>query len=355
MRVMYDLSILRHPQAGTARYAMELLHAMQAASGPDILIETAGWPRGPRGTRRWRLANAASDVGWAYVGALATAARQRVDAWYSPANTLPVALPRPRVVTIHDTNFLSPGLHDRSYAAYARLAYRSSGRRAATVIADSHHAGRQLSRDLGIPANRIVVAYPGIDHSTSVQPADPRYGVARPYALFVGQTEPHKNVVRLIEAWSAGVPADLGLVIAGPPGRDEARIMEAITRSPQRERIARLGAVDEGRLSRLYVDASCFVFPSLAEGFGFPPLEAMGYGIPTAVADAASLPEVTGGAALTFDGRDPAAIADSVRRLMEDEHLRADMAARGREVASRYRWAATADVVWGAIRAATDG
>jgi glycosyltransferase involved in cell wall biosynthesis len=352
MRVMYDLSILRHPHAGTARYAVELLRAMRKTAGFDVLVETAGWPRGPRGSRQWRLANAMVDIGWLSAGALGPAARHRIDAWYSPSNVLPFALPRPRIVTIHDTNFLASDTYDRRYAAYARLAFGASGRRATTVITVSHHASNRLTTELGIPSSRIVVAYPGIDHGTSIAPNEAGHSPRRPYALFVGQTEPHKNLVRLVAAWAVGVPSELGLVVVGPPGRDETRVREAIERSPARARITRLGAVDEGTLASLYRGATCFVFPSLAEGFGLPPLEAMRHGVPTAVADAASLPEVTAGAALTFDPLDPSAIADSVRRLVEDTELRTSLVARGREVAGRYRWDATARIVWQAIREA---
>jgi len=107
MRLAYDLSILRHPPAGRARYATELLRAMRIIAGSDEIDETMGWPRGPRGGSVRRIWNLGSDLGGLTVGAAAVAARRRSDAWFSPANVLPLALPRPKIVSILDTNVVT--------------------------------------------------------------------------------------------------------------------------------------------------------------------------------------------------------------------------------------------------------
>jgi glycosyltransferase involved in cell wall biosynthesis len=348
MRLAFDLSVLRHPPAGTARYAIELHRAMVEQDDGDEIVAANGWPRRPRAPR-WRLANLASDLGWLTIGADAVALRRRVDAWYSPSNSLPLALPRPTVVTIHDTTFLS-GMHDRWYARYARLVYGAAGRSADAVIAPSEASRLRLIADLGVHPERVTVAYPGVEHLLSVVPADRDPRLPSRYALTVCQTEPHKNLPALVAAWATRVPAGLDLVIAGPRGRGEAELAAAIGASPSRDRILRVGRVDDAALARLYRDATCFIFPSLAEGFGLPPLEAMGFGIPTAVADSGSLPEVTGGAALTFDPRDPSVVADVVERLAEDTDLRSDLGRRGLAVAGRYRWNDTARKVWRLVR-----
>lgn len=351
MRLGFDLSILRHPFAGTGRYAIELHRAMAAHSGPDVIVDAFGWPRGPRASR-WRVANLASDLGWLTLGADGVALRHGLDAWYSPANSLPFVLPRPTIVTIHDTSFLGD-MHDRGYSRYARFVYGAAGRRADAVIAPSETTRRRLVEDLGIRPERVSVAYPGMDHLPSVTAADRDPRSPARYALTVSQTEPHKNLPRLVEAWGLRIPSDLHLLIVGPPGRGEADLSAAIATSPVRERIHRLGRVDDTVLARLYCDATCFIFPSLMEGFGLPPLEAMRFRIPTAVADAGSLPEVTAGAALTFDAYDPVAIATATERLADDEVLRETLACRGAEVAGRYRWADTAASVWRIVRGVT--
>jgi glycosyltransferase involved in cell wall biosynthesis len=126
-----------------------------------------------------------------------------------------------------------------------------------------------------------------------------------------------------------------------------------VARDPTlRELVHFLGAVDEPRLARLYQDATCFLFPSKAEGFGFPPLEAMARGIPTAVAGSGSLPEVTDGGALVFDQDDPDAVANVCSRLTNDAAERERLAAAGRLIAGRYLWRETAQTAWMAIREA---
>jgi glycosyltransferase involved in cell wall biosynthesis len=363
MRLAYDLSILRHPPAGTARYAVELLRAMRAAQAEDEIVETAGWPRGARGGSVRRFVNLGSDLGWLTIGAATVAARHRPDAWFSPANILPLVLPRPKIVAILDANVMTAGTgYDRAYAMYATRMMRLSADRAAAILTLSNDARCRLIERLGIPGDRIFVAYPGIDHATSVTAAreptvqpDATSPSGAPYALFVGQTEPHKNLERLVDAWAGDVPAGLDLIIAGPSGRAEAALAARIARSPVRSRIHRLGRVGEKQLAWLYENATCFVFPSLAEGFGMPPLEAMARSVPTAVADAGPLPEVTAGGAILFDPDRTEAIAAAVTRLVDDGPLRARLTAVGPEVAGRYTWTTSAATAWQVIRMSVAG
>lgn len=353
-RLGYDLSILRHPYAGTARYAEELLAAMRRSSGDaDLVLPSRGLPRGPRASRIRRYLHLAEDMTWWSVGIPLVAARDRIDAWFSPANILPLALPRPCIVTIHDANFLvRPDDYDRGYRRYAERMFRHAARRADRVLTDSAYSAAKLVELLGAPADRTRVAYPGLDHALAVVPAAPDGSLPPRYALFVGQTEPHKNVELLLEAWQIGVPPDLHLVVAGPPGRDDARLRDVAMASPIGGRVLFLGRVDDDVLARLYTDATCFLFPSRAEGFGFPPLEAMARGAPTAVAESGSLPEVTGDGALRFDPEDAGGLAEMVWRLTDDDVLRTGLIAEGRRMAERYRWAETARVAWGAVREA---
>jgi glycosyltransferase involved in cell wall biosynthesis len=352
VRLAYDLSVLRRPPGGTAVYARQLLRAMSEAQGDDLIVATDGWPRARRDMRFRRFANLASDIGWLTIGSTAVAARHRVDAWYSPSNFLPTTLRRPMIVTIHDVNFLTlPDHHDRAFSRYAQRAFRGAARRAAAVLTVSEFSRKELIERLDVPADRVTVAYPGVDHVFDIPPGPPDPRLPARYALFVGQSEPHKNVGVLVQAWqTALIPAGLHLVIAGPPGRDDDRLRQAIAASPARPRIHMLGWVDGARLARLYEDATCFVFPSLVEGFGLPPLEAMAHGIPTAVADRASLPEIIGHGALTFDPGDAVEIARAVERLCDDDDLRQRLSEEGRRVAARYRWQATGDIVWRTIR-----
>jgi len=351
MRVGVDLSILRHPPSGTSRYATEVLAALPAALGPGW--EVVGFGGLPRA--RWRNAirrpvNLAGDVTWWTIGSSVRAAAGRIDGWYSPSNILPLGLPHPKVVTIHDANLFDPhGGYDRGYVRVAAPLFRQSAHAAQAVLTDSEFARSAIADRLGLDPCTIVVAYPGIDHTSVAVPLDPDPGLPGYYALFVGQTEPHKNVRLLVEAWGRGVPEDLHLVVAGGAGRDNPAIRRAVAGSPAADRIHLPGAVSEGRLAQLYRDAACFLFPSRMEGFGLPPLEAMRRGVPTAVAKATCLPEVTAGAALLFDPDDPDAVVAAVVDLLSPataDRLRRE----GPAVAARYRWALTAGIVAHAIR-----
>lgn len=355
-RVGFDLSILRHPASGTSRYASEVLAVLPQALGPESeVIAFAGFPRARWRSSVRRPANLAGDLAWWTVGTSFHAAVSRIDVWYSPSNILPLALPRSKVVTIHDANLFDPaGGYDRGYVRVAAPLFRRSARAARVIVTDSAFARSSIAARLGVDPSKVVVAYPGIDHATGAAPLDPDPTLPSCYALFVGRTDPHKNVGVLVAAWERGIPEDIHLIIAGPPGHADPAIRHAVAASPAGHRIHVTGAVSEGRLAQLYRDASCFVFPSRMEGFGLPPLEAMRLGIPTAVAAATCLPEVTAGAALTFDPGDPDAVVETVAELLSgaaSERLRRD----GPAVAERYRWATTSEIVARAIHAARVG
>jgi glycosyltransferase involved in cell wall biosynthesis len=159
----------------------------------------------------------------------------------------------------------------------------------------------------------------------------------------------------LIDAWRAGVPNELDLVISGAAGSDDANLRRRANEAGLDDRIHFTGMLPADRLMALIRDARMFVDPSLAESFGKPAVESMQLGIPIGVSNRGALPETTQGAALLFDATDVDAIVDSVNRLHSDDELRSRLAVDGPRVASQYRWATAAagywDAVLGAIRA----
>ncbi|MFH2128125.1 MAG: glycosyltransferase family 1 protein, partial [Pseudomonadota bacterium] len=166
-----------------------------------------------------------------------------------------------------------------------------------------------------------------------------RHGLERPYLLFVGTLEPRKNLVRLLAAYErlvAGGQDEFDLVLAGGTGWKAGPIEEALSHSPVRERIRRLGYVPGPDLPALYQGAWALVYPSLYEGFGLPVLEALACGVPVVTSAAASLPEVGGDAALYLDPEDPEQLWDALERITGQPGLREDLAAKALAQAGRF-------------------
>ena len=234
---------------------------------------------------------------------------------------------RPSVVTLHDVQHLDlPAMFPRAERAFRAAAWHPSLRGADRVIAISEYVRDRAQAQLGLDASRIRVVPQGVDHAR-FRPGD---GEREPFLLYPARPWPHKNHVRLYEAFAAlrrGRP-DLRLVLTG--GGDFGAVPDGVEVR---------GLVSDDELASLYRRASALVFPSLYEGFGLPPLEAMASGCPVACSNAAALPETVGEAARLFDPHEPASIAAAVRDVLEapDEWSR-----RGREHAARYSWAATA-------------
>jgi alpha-1,3-rhamnosyl/mannosyltransferase len=257
------------------------------------------------------------------------------------------------VVTVHD---LFPLTHPELYPAedveeFRALVPRSLAR-ADAVIVVSAYTGQVVQERFGLAAARVHCVHNGVDERFS-PPTDPeaavavarRYGIAGPYFLFVGTREPRKNLVRLVEAFgraAQGALREYTLVLAGQPAWGEAALRQALARLASGVRVLLLGYVAREDLPALYGAATAFLFPSLVEGFGIPPLEAMASGCPVLTSTAPALPEVVGDAALTVAPTDVEALADGIRRLGEDAALRAHLRARGLRRAKEFSWDRTA-------------
>jgi glycosyltransferase involved in cell wall biosynthesis len=339
LRVGVELSILRRPPSGSARWAFGLYRSLERY-GPELdLLPWHGSSRIHWGGPLRRSLNLARERFWFDVAIPLRSHTRHADVLLMPCNFAAGPGAVPQVVTVHDVNFLSaPGTYDPWYARYAEWAIRRALADATSVTTVSEHSRSELVRWFGVDRERIHVVYPGLG-----PPPTPTAGrlLDEPYALFVGATEPHKNVPVLLEAWSrAGLSRSLRLVIVGPPGRDHARLLELA--SKVRPPAVITGAVSRDELGRWYRGASVFVFPSRSEGFGFPPLEAMQIGVPVVASNAGSLREVLGQAALFHAPEDVDGLARSIERVLEDRALRDTMVSRGFETVSRYRWERTA-------------
>ena len=254
------------------------------------------------------------------------------------------------VVTIHDCiHLMFPQyLPNRAAYGYARATMWSAAHRSDRILTVSEASKRDILHFFGIPADKIVVAYNAIEERFWQEPAEAdiarvreRYQLDHAFVLYVGNIKPHKNLVRLIEAFDGlrrlGFE-DLKLLIIG----DEISRLPALRRAVHSHKLHKhvrfLGYQPDDTLAVLYRLAALFVFPSLYEGFGLPPVEAMASGTPVVTSNVSSLPEVTGDAAVLVDPYDVESIIDGMRRVLTDPALAAEMRRKGVLRAREFSW-----------------
>lgn len=287
-------------------------------------------------------------------------ARSCVDLIYFPAtySFFPVwNVPRV-VVTMHDTLALAhPDLVFPNWQG--RLAWKLKEHAAACwadrVVTVSETARRDLLAWFRFPPEKVRVVSEGPDAAFRPLPPGPesdaalrRYGIepGTRYVLYVGGLSPHKNLPRLIEGFAQGAPDEVQLVLVGDHGdvfhTHVPALREAVARCGLGERVRFPGFVPDEDLAYLYNRAVVLAQPSLMEGFGLPPVEAMACGTPVVASTAGSLPEVVGDGGSFFDPSDVAAIAGALRRILNDSEHRDDLARRARQRAAHFTWEASA-------------
>jgi glycosyltransferase involved in cell wall biosynthesis len=284
----------------------------------------------------------------AYGMSVAPRLRAPLDVLHYP---LTVPVPRfdgPTVVTLHDLQHVElPSFFSRGERLYRRFAYDGAARAADVVVTPSAHAKAVGEERLGLDPERVVVAAHGVDHARFF-PADTER--AR-FLLYPANLWPHKNHRRLIEALARATDRSIELVLSGKPdGADE--LLAYAARLGVVERVRHLGYVEHDRVPTLLRQARAMIFPSLYEGFGQPPLEAMACGCAVASSVRGALGEVCGGAVLELDPLDVDSIAAAIDRLASDDALVDALRSRGPERAAAYTWARSAELHMGAYRLA---
>ena len=349
MRVIIDGSQAGN-QSGTGEYTMQLAKWLPRVSR-DIEFALA-WPEGmppPEGVST--VPGARGRIRALHYLAGSGAGLRQAGLIHYPASIGHAGNLSRAVVTVHDVSCLvNPAWFRRAHALYYRVMISRSARGAAMVIADSEATASDLEQRLGLARDHIRVIPLGVDES--FRPATPeavervraRYELPQHFLLFVGTLEPRKNLPRVVEAFgqiAAALPH--GLVLAGRPGWKCGPLRRAVAASPHAERIQMPGFVVREDLPALMTAADGFVWPSLYEGFGLPPLEAMACGTPVLTSNVASLPEVVGDAALMTDPEKTDDIADKMRALATDRSLRQSLREKGLRRAREFTWQRSAE------------
>ncbi len=354
--ILINGRVLELPVTGVQRYSREVLRALD-----DLLA--SGWIDRGRYQLVCLVSRAARDVpGWKWIR-VATVGHLTGNLWeqvdlpriargrlcFSPANAGPYFLPG-QVATLHDVSvFAFPQAYSLPFRWKHRILYNRLGQTARMILTVSEFSKRELVRWCGIPAARIGVIPEGREHILRA-PADPtvfeRLQIGpKPYFLCVGSNSPHKNISVVLEALARLEHTDFEVIIAGG---DFARVFQTRTHSlPENAR--RVGYLRDSELRALYQRAAGFIFPSLYEGFGLPPLEAMTCGCPVLCSNASSLPEVGGDAVRYFNPEDAGELARQMEQLASDPSLRAVLREKGNRQAERFSWERTAQATWEAL------
>lgn len=284
------------------------------------------------------------------------------DLVHVPVNAVPLLMPRPYVVTIHDMSSLLFNDHS-SRRSFRLFVFRRGLLRAHRVIAVSEATRRDVENVLGIPRQRITRIYDAPD-PRFLRPVAPdidaedrererileRYQIQYPFLLYAGAVRPQKNIPRLVEAFAVlrgdleGHPRykDLRLIIIGDEISKYPSVRRAVIKTRVENVVRILGFVPFETLRVFFEAASAFVFPSLYEGFGLPPLEAMASGTPVITSNVSSLPEVVGEAAVFVNPENVFDIARGMREALLDYELRDDLIRKGFEQVRRFSWEKTA-------------
>lgn len=362
MRIGIDARFYGSIGKGLGRYVSELIDQLEQLDQENeylIFLRRANWdeyaPKNPRFTK------VLAEFHWyglsEQVGYPLWLRRFRLDLMHFAHFNVPLFYRRPFVVTVHDLILLShptprattlgPLLYRLKYLLY-RLVIRHALKKARVILTVSEYSKNEIKKNFPFTAEKEVVVtheacgstFKHLDDAADRQVLPPEMA-GKPFILYVGNAYPHKNLDKLIESFAAfrrqGF-TDHHLVLVGGKDYFYDRLQLESRRKNLANNVVFYGQADDRDLATLYDTASFYVFPSLCEGFGLPPLEAMCRGLAVTSSDASCLPEILDDAADYFDPRDTDSIAAALRRMASDESLRRNLIAKGRERAAKYDW-----------------
>ena len=352
LRVGLDYRPALINREGIGRYTRELVRALIALGADEQLhlwgstLASARFTReelGLTGSKahllRWRLPSKWMPALMRASGRGADDLLGGLDVFHHTQPNL-LAVRRAReVATIFDCIYMSrEGWLDEASAERMERSAREQVRRAELVFVPTAFVAGEVVRKLGAKPEQVVVTELGCDHvARTIRKKTSR---AEPYLLTVSRVDARKNHVRMLQAFEQLVAAGFSQrwIIAGPRGHGAQVFETALARSPAQARVEWREEVSELELGQLYAGAEAFVFASLSEGFGLPPLEAMRHGLPVIASNTTCLPEVCGDAALLVDPLDVDAIAAGMKRVLGERDFARDLVARGKLRAEKFTW-----------------
>jgi len=377
MNIGFSTSVVQRGRSGVAQYVFSLLRAFKTQAADHrftlFVLEqdrplfdfAAGHMDIVAVPERHRPPVA--DIAWHQTQLPALAGERGLDVLHVPSyRRMLWQAPCARVTTIHDlAAFHVAGKYDWARMFYGRVVARKLAQRQDGVIAVSRTTARDLDRFFQLDPDKVTVVANGLDHERfHPAPAEQAHawaaarGVEKPFFLYVSRLEhPGKNHVRLVEAFNrfkSRTGSDWQLVLGGADWHGAEAIHRAVDQSPHAADIRRLGFVKDADLPHWYQAAGAFVYPSLFEGFGFPPLEAMACGCPVACSPRGALAETVGEAAAIVDPEDIEGLEWELTRLATDGAWRATLRAVGLKHAANYHWNKTAAATLGAYARAAE-
>lgn len=365
MHIAINAHLLAHTRsfrrAGVSHYVEQLLYhlAQVDQSNTYTIYTTRGIdadalklpPRFRVRSSHFPTINPRVRIPWEQVVAPFLVAMQQASLFHGVLNVAPLACPVPTVITIHDLAFIRFPETFRSYnRTYLDFATRLSAKRASRILAVSEHTRQEVIGLLGVPADRVIVTHDAArDHFVPPAPSQleefrMRKGLPAKFILYVGTLEPRKNLVTLLEAYhKVRQVEDVPLIIGGGKGWLYKPFFKRLEELQLKEHIHFAGYIEEEELPLWYAAARAFVFPSIYEGFGMPPLEAMSCGTPVITSQASSLPEVVGDAGLTVHPTDVDGLAQAIVDVVRDDDLHATLRKKGLQQAQRFSWRTMAE------------
>lgn len=355
MKIGIDARMYGPAHAGLGRYVQQLIsHLQKLETEHEFVLFVKGEHFNDVVISNNRFSKVCADIDWygwkEQFGFKKIIDAQNVDLMHFPHWNVPLLYNKPFVVTIHD---LIMQHYPRKEASthgpiwhfikdkIGRLVLRHAARKARKIITPSMFSKQDIVQTLGVLEEKVVVTYLGVaEDAVPNKKTFSEPNIQKPYVLYVGNAYPHKNLEGLLQAWyifEQTYGSDYTLVLAGKENYFYKKIQQSVA-AKQCKNVVFTGFVGDTDLDGLYAQAELFVFPSLYEGFGLPPLEAMARGVPVVSSNRACMPEILGEGVVYVDPEDYEAVAEGMRTVLKDSDVRFRLTQKAKKELERYSW-----------------